>query len=283
MKLPLYVLMATVATEQIFVSAHARWKCPVPRSEDTGIKSGPCGDETNNFDFGDIIEVKPGPLRVTFEESVHHTGAPFRISLSGDGSDDESCVLLDHIPHNDDAHPRPRLYEPSTYTAYAVTIDIPDVYCERCSLHLANPMTDKIGDRGGPDGIGCTDPDGTCFSVYHSCTRPIRVTGSVPRSEYQCPPVGGSLSDWPKEWTGDDGRAVDASVPGTYRRESAAWDYTLTDAPMRYRQDDDGMCGAADESIESLMDEVTSGADTFTVTELHALSCVVTLFYLCWF
>lgn len=127
-------------------SAHSRWSCPEPRSPSTSIKDGPCGDETtNNFIVSseDMMEIRPGPLRVVFEESIYHTGAPFRISLSADGTDSEACTLLDHIPHNDLAV-RPNFRDESTYTQYAVTIDIPDVNCERCSLHLSNPMTDKI-------------------------------------------------------------------------------------------------------------------------------------------
>ena len=210
-------------------SAHSRWSCPEPRSPSTSIKDGPCGDETTN-DFivssGDMAEIRPGPLRVAFEESIYHTGAPFRISLSADGTDADACTLLDHIPHNDLAV-RPNFRDESTYTQYAVTIDIPDVNCERCSLHLSNPMTDKIGGDGSPFGIGCTDPDGTCFSVYYSCTQPFRIRGSssaVSRSEYQCPyDFGAGPVDWPTSWIGDNGEPVDASVPGVYRRESSIW------------------------------------------------------------
>jgi len=229
------------------VFAHSRWKCPEPRSSSTSIKEGPCGDETNDFNkSGQAIEINPGPLRVVFEESIHHVGSPFRITLSGDGSDyQDTCVLLDHIPHNDDVYPPPKFQDPTTYTPYVITIDIPDVYCESCSLHLANPMTDKIGSDGSPKGIGCTDPNGTCFSVYHSCTEPFRISGSIPRSEYVCPDNGALPVDWPTQWLGDDGEVVDASLPGLYRREYSVWspnDYTLQTAPLRYRQDAGGVC-----------------------------------------
>ena len=56
-----------------FTVAHSRWACPEPRSSSTGIKSGPCGSDYNVFD-GSIMEVSPGSLTVTFEESIHHTG-----------------------------------------------------------------------------------------------------------------------------------------------------------------------------------------------------------------
>jgi hypothetical protein len=124
------------------------------------------------------------------------------------------------------------------------------VHCESCSLHLSNPMTDKIGYDGSPTGMGCTDPDGTCASVYHSCTRPFRIVGNddgvdgiaVPRSEYACPSFGVDVEDdgWPTSWMGDDGMAVDASVPGVYRRISAEWsadDHTLLAVPEAYRED----------------------------------------------
>ena len=232
--------------------AHSRWKCPAPRNTDTGIKTGPCGSDTNNFSTADgntsVLELQPGPLRVYFEESIYHTGAPFRIALSGDGTDDEVCILLDHIPHNDDLSSLPNLFDASTYTPYSITINIPDVQCDQCSLHLVNPMTDKIGADGAPDGVGCTDPNGSCFSVYHSCTVPFRILGSVARADYSCPALP---SDWPTQWTGDDGVSVDVSVAGTYRREASVWssDGFLQTAPEQYRLDVGGTCGPQGEVI----------------------------------
>lgn len=138
----------------------------------------------------------------------------------------------------------------TTYTPYAITINIPNVNCERCSLHLSNPMTDKIGSDGSPTGIGCSDP-GTCSSVYHSCTRPFRIIGdvddgAVERSEYVCPSLQSSNPDWPTIWEGDNGEDVDASVPGVYRRESSAWsteDFTLTTVPVQYTENAGALCG----------------------------------------
>ena len=165
-----------------------------------------------------------------------------------DGNDDASCVLLDHIPHNDCCSPS--LFDPSTYTQYSITIQIPNVNCERCSLHLSNPMTDKIGSNGSPTGIGCTDP-GTCFSVYHSCTQPFRIlgdveSGAVSRSEYLCPNYISINEEWPTIWMGDNGETVNADTSGVYRRESSIWsthDYTLTTAPVQYREDAGDLCG----------------------------------------
>lgn len=219
------------------VKAHSRWVCPPPRNPDTGIKTGPCGSETNVFtsNGNDIpLNIEPGPLLIQWEESIHHTGAPFRIALSQDGTDDEPCILIDHIPHFDAVTVFPIFGNESTYILYSLTIDIPDVQCDSCSLHLANPMTDKIGDDGSPTGIGCTDPLGTCFSVYHSCTIPITILGSTPRSQYVCP--NANPVDWPTIWNGDNGQIVDASTMGIYRREGANWEQSfLLDVGDNYR------------------------------------------------
>jgi hypothetical protein len=75
---------------------HQRWRCPAPRSPDTGslcvprgvvcaqsvtsawvlgIKTWSCGAETSSFGTP-IMEVAAGPLTVVYEESVAHAGVP---------------------------------------------------------------------------------------------------------------------------------------------------------------------------------------------------------------
>ena len=84
--------LVAITSLPFIVSAHTRWTCPEPRSSYADITRGPCGDDTDNFDDsflamagdGSVLEIRPGPLRVTFEEALSHTGAPFRISLSGE-------------------------------------------------------------------------------------------------------------------------------------------------------------------------------------------------------
>ena len=227
--------MAAAATLAVF--AHSRFDCPTARSQDIGIKGpAPCGSDNGVFS-GTPLTIAPGPLTITLSEGVAHRGAGWRISLSGDGDDSTQCPLLDHIPHDETSRPTYRQEE--TYHQLHITIEIPDVSCERCSLHMSNPMTDKIGGDGSPSGVGCTEP-GSCFSVYYSCTQPLRITGSTPRGQYSCP--GGFPADWPTSWTGDGGAPVAATTAGTYRRESARWeDGWLLDAPPRYRQPA-GMC-----------------------------------------
>jgi hypothetical protein len=128
---------------------------------------------------------------VVFEESIAHKGSPFRIALSREGEDEyESCILLDHIPHNDANSPV--FGVESTYTKTYVTITIPDVQCTRCSLQLVNPMTDKLAGAGMANCTydatctNCPDKPGTCFSVYHSCAN-VRINGRTPRAQFTCP------------------------------------------------------------------------------------------------
>lgn len=251
------------------VYSHSRWSCPKPRSTSTSIKTGPCGSESlPSFIEVDVIEILPGPHRVVFEESIHHTGSPFRISLSSDGSDGNPCVLLDHIPHNDCC--KPSYLDEDTYTQYSITINIPNIQCERCSLHLSNPMTDKIGSDGAPSGKGCTDP-GSCFSVYHSCSLPFRIKGdsNVKRNEYTCPDWRSLNQDWPTVWVGDNGEDVDASISGVYRRESSDWnqeDFTLMTVPAQYRQNVGGLCGKPEEEVAVVVTEQMPATTTTTAT-----------------
>merc|ERR1712194_58824 len=106
-------------------------------------------------------------------------------------------------------------------------INIPDVVCEKCSLQMANPMTDKLGYKGMSS---CTDPDGSCFSVYHSCAN-VKIMGSQPISDSAC---AGGHPNWP--WSD--------KIPNVYDpSESATWTAgLLVDAPIEFRTSA-GYCG----------------------------------------
>ena len=102
-----------------FVGAHSRFGCPKPRSANTNIKAGPCGGDAAGTP---TTVLTPGLHTLKIEESIAHRGAPFKISLSLDGNDDQAsaCVLLDHIPANPNS--KPTMGDASTYTAYFVTV-----------------------------------------------------------------------------------------------------------------------------------------------------------------
>jgi hypothetical protein len=162
-----------LATKIALIAGHAMWTCPAPRVQDSFLKQGPCGGPG----FGNItdtpqVTINPGPFTVIYQETVFHTGAPFRIALSQPGVDNfEECILLNHIPHNDNG---------AGGQYYAVTVNIPDFYCPQCSLQLIQVMTDKIQFFLPAGTTNCTyNPNDTmnwngtegnqCGSDYHSC------------------------------------------------------------------------------------------------------------------
>jgi len=163
---------------------HARFKVPKPRTTDSNLKTGPCGQIAATI--GDTTVIAPGPRTIYFEETIAHVGAPFRIALSQTDGNFESCVLLNHIPQRTGS---------VAIQKYAVTIDIPNFNCANCRLQLLQVMTDKI-----PQGTSCTynpaDTTGNlnnqCFSNYHSCSN-IQITGTQPFNAAQCTQPSG----WP--------------------------------------------------------------------------------------
>ena len=302
------------------------------------------------------------PRLVASHRLVARRGSPFRLSLSGDGDDASSCLLLDHVPHHgagvvgsfdgDDNHTW-HDQDQHEWHQLLITVEIPDVACERypptptfpisltpisltahishhlrfpahisqfisrphfsfdfsphvsfdfsphacfdfsphasfdfsppnishlshrptltglilerchispqrtffahahislrCSIHLANPRTDAIGEVGAPSGSGCAigrpfqvgnikPPDPRvgawlfppepepCARTFYSCTQPLRISGRVPRAEYKCEFARKTGPfDWPVSWHGDGGDQVAAAARDVYRREIGKW------------------------------------------------------------
>lgn len=253
-----YLLFATTVgllSLSSSVEGHARWKCPSARDkndahgshitfDNTGNKVGPCGPYSGKFGMGGITTLKPGLQTLQWEESVAHTGSPFRLALL-DEQENVRAVLLDHIPHNDAAHPIP--YLEMSYVTYKLTVEIPDVNCDKCTLQLLYFMTDKTTKCGVqqctyyPEDSACsghTDPNaGTCFgapnstpckyadacfSNYHTCTD-VKITGSTPLEALNAT----QPEDWPYR-----------NMPSTYGTEAATWtNYFLQDVPAKFKTD----------------------------------------------
>lgn len=112
-----------------------------------------------------------------------------------------------------------------SYHNYFITVMIPDVQCDVCSLQLRQIVTDSLK----PPDTTCTLP-GTCPSVYHSCAN-VRIGGRVPRSQYTCA--------YPENWP------YRSLASGVYASgENAAWTNGLLDGvPSQYRAVS-GMCSA---------------------------------------
>jgi len=187
----------------IFVSvvfAHVRLKTPIPRSTNSGIKEGPCGNDPRK----QPQEINPGWMTIEFEEPLVHPGDSFRIALSNEGVDEgfEDCILLNHIPSNTTQ------YAFGETVGYRINVFIPDVQCEHCVLQIYSPMTDKIEKNSfcewnhermanpefydvpywsDKDWGRCDSElhENLCCSNYHSCAD-VKISGKTNRDEFQC-------------------------------------------------------------------------------------------------
>jgi len=179
--------------------AHSRWVYPEKRPGELnrfgGVKTGPCG---NIAPSDNPTVLQPGWTTLQFEETIGHTGSPWRISLGLNGGVEdgfEDCILLNHIPHND------ARTQGQGFKQYKISVFIPDVQCNNCVLQLANPMTDKIQQATYCDydktkleqcNYGQNCEQGVCFSNYHSCADVI-ISGTQPRNTFQC----SQPAEWP--------------------------------------------------------------------------------------
>jgi len=199
------------------VQSHNRLECPPPRSGNTGAKSGPCDAADPGAAVLPAFALTANAINtVTWLEALSHPGAPARFALSLDGNSDdnddgfESCILLDHIPHDEYSFPE-AIFDAVRSHRQSLSLYIPDIYCERCTLQLVTYMTDEA--HGVNAGESCVSPGakaaGTvaadadlllpaCGVVYHSCA-PVSINGTQPRNEItQCNTADFEAElDWP--------------------------------------------------------------------------------------
>eukprot|EP01040_Poterioochromonas_malhamensis_P013476 gene13476-14822_t len=198
-------------------------QCPSLR--DALDESGKHITESGKWGFGTVTTLKPGWN--TWEESVSHARSPFRLAV--DKTETARIVLLDHIPHNDESHPTKDAED--TYVPYRVSVNIPDVQCDKCSLQLLYVMTDKSTKCGietstcfgAPNSNVCVQ-EGECFSNYHSCTDVV-ITGTRPISDFD-------FDQQPADWTYKN------LTMSRYTSEVGKWSNSwLSDVPSKYTTD----------------------------------------------
>lgn len=225
----MFVAVLLLASSLAQVLAHGRWSCPPPRDaldedgnhikfDNTGNKYAACGPESGKWGFGKITKLSPGWTTLTWEESISHVGSPFRLAIL-DEKETAKIILLDHIPHDDASSPTAHVEK--TYQPYKMSVEIPNIKCDKCSLQLLYVMTDKTVNCNiptcyyNPDDAACkgsTDPkadtcagapndnvcvqENECFSNYHSCSD-VTIDGEIPLSEYAPTQVNAQPKDWP--------------------------------------------------------------------------------------
>jgi len=157
--------------------AHVRLVSPVSRYGDE-MKDGPCGrvvGARTNL----VTTVRPGQsIEVVFDEIVPHPGH-YRIAFDPSGDDDLAspawngaswvspanvAILADHVPDTPD----------QALAHGIVSVQLPDIECDSCTLQLIQVMTDK------PPYDGLDDFYFQCADLVLSSTLPVG--GPPPRS-----------------------------------------------------------------------------------------------------
>lgn len=143
------VLLVTGATH-----AHLALDTPESRYGMNVLKDGPCG-RADGVRSGNVTELEPGAtIEVVFREYIDHPGH-FRIAFDADGDDDfKDPPCLSHCDTRTDPSP-PVFGEYSDPTVLldaipdsnggrsSITITLPDVECDRCTLQVIQVMYDK--------------------------------------------------------------------------------------------------------------------------------------------
>lgn len=165
---PYFVITLVCGLLPAQVRAHLDMTSPVSRYGRDAIKIGPCGvsdglrsANVNYFEPGETIEVE-------WNEYVDHR-SHYRIAFDEDGDDDfvdpstmleyysNDAVLLDQIED-----------EPTTDPIYRVSVTLPDVECDNCTLQVIQVMYDKP-----PYQVGGND-------IYYQCADLVLRKGGVP-------------------------------------------------------------------------------------------------------
>jgi hypothetical protein len=177
-------LAASLLAAALPARAHVRLVSPVSRYGDE-MKVGPCG-RLGGARTDLVTTVRPGQgLEVVFDEIIDHPGY-YRIAFDLAGDDDLAppawngasfvnppnvTVLADHLPD-------------TVLTHGDVTVQLPDLECDTCTLQVIEVMTDK------PPYDGLDDFYFQCADLVLSRTLPV---GGPPPRTFGAPPGGGRM------------------------------------------------------------------------------------------
>ncbi|MCZ6805993.1 MAG: lytic polysaccharide monooxygenase [Deltaproteobacteria bacterium] len=155
------------------VRAHLDMTSPVSRYGPDILKTGPCGAEGGTRS-GNINYFEPGEtIDVEWDEYIDHP-SHYRIAFDEDGDDDfvdpafidpsemlefysNDAVLLDEIEDESPSDPY-----------YRVSVTLPDVECDNCTLQVIQVMYDKVNDN-----VDSND-------IYYQCADLVLRKGGAP-------------------------------------------------------------------------------------------------------
>ncbi len=137
--LALFVIVISLPVE---ARAHLDMTSPVSRYGPDTLKTGPCGvaggersANINYFEPGQIIDVE-------WNEYVNHP-SHYRIAFDEDGDDDFVDPATMQEYDSNDAVLLDAIEDDSPTSLYRVSVTLPDVECDNCTLQLIQVMYDK--------------------------------------------------------------------------------------------------------------------------------------------
>lgn len=147
------VLLATILSVPVVASAHVDMLDPPRRYGLTDLKDGPCGIPFGAA--GDVVATYEGGSTIDIEitEYVEHPGH-YRVALDVDGGDDNlgDPICLTNCDDRRSADPTfedPEdvmvlgNFEDDPAEDQTLTVTLPNIACERCTLQIIQVMYDK--------------------------------------------------------------------------------------------------------------------------------------------
>lgn len=183
LSLSILVFGGLFISESVF--GHAYLRLPVPRTNNDGIKTGPCGGIARTatptvFTPGQVITVQ-------WSESIQHRGF-YLFSFSPANDANFNQYALKAVFDDQDNNVADRA-NPATHHQYTTQVTLPNMECENCTFQMIQVMCDNPNIAIDPNNLidlanpvtpaGCTN--------YYSCAD-IRLAGNAPPPP---PPPGG--------------------------------------------------------------------------------------------
>ncbi|XP_055880244.1 uncharacterized protein LOC106065565 isoform X1 [Biomphalaria glabrata] len=206
-----------------------RFVCPKPFNPTSNhetvsyMAEGAC-DKADESSYEDVLTISPGPFTIRFEETKLQLGSPFRIILmentkepspqNGTNStsgilekEKKNCLLLDHIPHNNHAFITKECSEKGnqyplgicTGSTYYITLRIPDINCEDCTLQLQQIIPSKAGNQLCDMSQSNETGNATDCIVYSSCAR-IRISPTLDGATRTMDYCADYIKNLPGDW-----------------------------------------------------------------------------------
>ncbi|MEZ4447910.1 MAG: SCE4755 family polysaccharide monooxygenase-like protein [Nannocystaceae bacterium] len=143
------LLAAAALSAPIDAAAHIEITSHVDRNGVDAQKTGPCG-KAGSVRGDTVYTYEPGEaVTIAWHEYVDHPGH-FRVAFDDDGDDDFVDPVTADDRYNSDAV-LVEVDDPGGVHDFEVTVDLPAIECEACTIQVIQVMTDKAPFGDGND------------------------------------------------------------------------------------------------------------------------------------